>query len=95
MKTTVAMKVMSQTRSVEWTKERIDALQTLEVKQLRANAVRLNDPEIAERCDEVLGARPRGGGPGSRMAPKVKSSAPRARKKKAPAPEAEAAGDSA
>jgi hypothetical protein len=91
VKTTVAMKVMSQTRSVEWTKERIDALQTPEVKQLRANAVRLNDPEIAERCDEVLGARPRGGGPGSRMAPKTKSSTPRVRRKKAP----EAAGESA
>ena len=82
VKSTVAMKVMSQTRSVEWTKERIDALQTLEVKQLRANAVRLNDPEIAERCDEVLGWRPRGGGPGSRIAVKPKSSTPRVRKKK-------------
>jgi len=93
VKTTAAMKVMSQTRSVEWTKERIDALQTLEVKQLRANAERLNDPEIVGRCDEVLGWRPRGGGPGSRIALKPKSSTPRVRKKKAPAPEA--AGESA
>jgi len=91
VKSTVAMKVMSQTRSVEWTKERIDALQTLEVKQLRANAVRLNDPEIAERCDEVLGWRPRGGGPGSRIAVKPKSSTPRVRKKKV----VETTGDSA
>ena len=52
---------MRQTRSVDWTKERIAALATPEVKQLRANAERLNDPEIVERCNEVLSERPRSG----------------------------------
>jgi hypothetical protein len=70
--------LMRPARSVDWTKDRIDMLQTIEVKQLRANAERLNDPEIMQRCDAVLGERPRGGGPGSTK-PKV---APRPRKKK-------------
>ena len=74
-------------RSVDWTKDRIDTLQTPEVKQLRANAERLNDPEIMQRCDAVLGERPRGGGPGSTK-PK---SVPRARKKKAAPVPSEAA----
>jgi hypothetical protein len=78
--------LMKPARSMDWTKERIDALQTPEVKQLRANAERLNDPEIVERCDAVLADRPRGGGPGSVKPPK--STTTRVRKKKAaPAPE--------
>src|SRR5258706_365024 len=48
-------------RSVDWTKDRIAALATPDVKQLRANAVRLNDPEITQRCDDVLEERPRHG----------------------------------
>jgi len=74
------MTIMRPARSVDWTKDRIAALATPEVRQLRANAERLNDPEIMERCDAVLGERPRGGGPGA----KPKSGAPRPRKKKAP-----------
>ncbi|MGH8660916.1 MAG: hypothetical protein ACREUB_04040 [Burkholderiales bacterium] len=58
--------MMKHARRVEWTKERIDALTTPDVRQLRANAERLNDAEIVERCDAVLGGRPRGRGPGSR-----------------------------
>jgi hypothetical protein len=76
--------IVKPARSMDWTKERIDALQTPEVKQLRANAERLNDPEIVGRCDAVLADRPRGGGPGSVKPPK--STTPRTRKKKA-APE--------
>lgn len=45
------------TRTVEWTHERIAALTTAEVQQLRANAERLNSPEIRERCDAVLSER--------------------------------------
>lgn len=45
------------TRTVEWTHERIAALTTPEVQQLRANAERLNSPEIKERCDAVLSER--------------------------------------
>ena len=82
--------IIKPARSMDWTKERIDALQTPEVKQLRANAERLNDPEIVGRCDAVLADRPRGGGPGSVKPPK--STAPRVRKKKAaPATTGEAA----
>jgi hypothetical protein len=52
---------MPSSRSVNWTKERIALLGTIEIKQLRANAERLNDPEIVGRCNEVLGERPRSG----------------------------------
>jgi hypothetical protein len=52
-------------RRVEWTSERIAALTTPDIKQLRLNAERLNEPEIVERCDAVLKARPRGTGPGT------------------------------
>ena len=41
-------------RSVDWTKERIALLGTVEIKQLRANAERLNDPEIVGRCKELI-----------------------------------------
>ena len=53
------MAIMKQpTQSVDWTKERIAALSTLDVRQLRANAERLNRAEIMEGWDEVLGGRP-------------------------------------
>jgi hypothetical protein len=41
-------------QSIDWTKERIAALSTLDIQQLRENAERLNRPEIKERCDQVL-----------------------------------------
>jgi len=44
-------------RTVEWSKERIAALGTAEITQLRVNAERLNDPDIMGRCDEVLKER--------------------------------------
>jgi hypothetical protein len=43
-----------------WTRDRIESLSTLEVRQLGANATRLAEPEIAALCDAVLDARPRG-----------------------------------
>lgn len=49
-------------RSVDWTKERIDALTTPDVRQLRANAERLNAPDVMQLCDAVLSERPRGSG---------------------------------
>jgi hypothetical protein len=53
------MAIMKQpTQSVDWTKERIAALSTLDIRQLRANAERLNRSEVMKRCDEVLGDRP-------------------------------------
>ena len=45
-------------RSIDWTKERIAALSTPDVLQLRINAERLNRAEIKERCDQILGERP-------------------------------------
>ena len=47
---------------MDWTKEKIAALTTPDVRQLRANAERLNVPEVMEVCDAVLGERPKGGG---------------------------------
>jgi hypothetical protein len=46
-----------------WTQEKIESLSTAAVRQLQANALRLNEPEIAALCDAVLGARPRGRAP--------------------------------
>jgi hypothetical protein len=54
-------------RGVIWTKDRINQLTTVEVRQLRANAERLQEAEITAWCDEILGARPKTGGrPGKR-----------------------------
>jgi hypothetical protein len=68
------MNIAKPTRTVEWTSDRIAALTTTEVQQLRANAERLNHPEIKERCDAVLSAR--------RKAANAKSRALRAESKK-------------
>jgi hypothetical protein len=61
------------TRKIEWTSDRISALTTTEIQQLRANAERLNDPEIRKRCDAVLSER--------RKAANARSRALRAEKK--------------
>jgi len=71
------MRTIRPARSVDWTRERIAALATPEVRQLRANAERLNAPEIVQRCDAVLGERPRGAIRGAKPA----SGTPRPRKK--------------
>lgn len=68
------MAILRPTRSVNWTAERIAALATPEVQQLRANAERLNDPEIVERCDAMLRER--------RKAASAKARALQASKKK-------------
>jgi hypothetical protein len=52
--------------AADWPKDRIERLTTPDVLQLRANAERLNEPEVAALCDQVLGARPRSGGARSR-----------------------------
>lgn len=54
------MGVFGSSRAARWTKDRINALTTAEVRQLRANAERLRNTEVAALCDEVLGERPRG-----------------------------------
>ena len=53
------MRLVKPGRSAVWTKERIDALTSAEVRQLRANAERLSEADIA-LCDEILKARPEG-----------------------------------
>ena len=41
-------------RAADWTLDRIQTLSKPEVKQLRANAERLQEPEVVALCDEVL-----------------------------------------
>ena len=55
------MRITRPGRTAQWTREKIESLSTAEVRQLRDNAQRLHEPEIAALCDEVLGGRPRGG----------------------------------
>ncbi len=47
-------------RADSWTRDKIESLSTLEVRQLEANAVRLEETEVAALCEQVLDARPRG-----------------------------------
>ena len=42
---------------MDWTKDRIQTLTKPEVKQLRANAERLQEPEVVALCDEVLSSK--------------------------------------
>jgi hypothetical protein len=62
------MRIVRPGRSVDWTKDKIAALTTLDVRQLRANAVRLNAPDIMERCDAVLSERRKAASAKSRSA---------------------------
>lgn len=55
------MRITRPSRTAQWTREKIDSLSTPEVKQLRDNAQRLHEPEIAALCEQVLVSRPRGG----------------------------------
>jgi hypothetical protein len=54
------MRLVRPGRSAAWTKDRIEGLSTAEVRQLRDNAQRLSESEIAGLCEEVLKARPKG-----------------------------------
>ena len=47
-------------RVAKWDREKIETLGTPELRQLMANAQRLQEPEVAALCNEVLAARPRG-----------------------------------
>ena len=46
--------VFKQSAAQEWTPERIAKLSAQEIKQLRANAERLNEMDIAALCTEAL-----------------------------------------
>lgn len=48
-------------KAVQWTRERIEALGTADVRQLRANAEKLSEPGIVGWCDEILQGRPKTG----------------------------------
>ena len=52
--------IMPRGRVAKWSKEQLDKLNTLELRALLANAERLNEPEVAALCNEILDARPRG-----------------------------------
>jgi hypothetical protein len=54
------MQPLQRPRVALWTREKIESLSTPEVRELRVNALRLGETEIAALCDEVLDARPRG-----------------------------------
>jgi hypothetical protein len=60
------MSIVRPGRSVSWTRERINALTTPDVRQLRANAERLSAPEVMELCDAVLGERRKRGAAGAK-----------------------------
>jgi len=55
-------RVVKRGRAEEWTRERIAQLSAQDIRQLRANAERLNEPGVAALCSEVLveSARPHG-----------------------------------
>ena len=55
------MRLVQPGRSAAWTKERIDALTTPEIRQLRENAQRLGETEIVGLCDEIIKVRPKTG----------------------------------
>jgi len=75
-------------RSVDWTRDRIAALVTADVRQLRVNAERLNDPEIMQLCDAVLDERPRGRSAAARKASPSTTSLPPRKRRKTKVPEA-------
>ena len=54
------MQLLQRGRVAKWTKERLDTLTTIELRQLLANAERLQETEVATLCSELLGGRPRG-----------------------------------
>ena len=53
------MRLVRPGRTAVWTKDRIEALSTAEIRQLRDNAERLSEAEIVGMCDEILKARPK------------------------------------
>ena len=56
----------------EWTRERVMGLPTRDIKQLRENAERLNEPALVTLCSEVLKLQPK-----ARIGQQAKSSPPK------------------
>lgn len=60
-------------RETKWTEERIAALSAEEVRRLRANALRLGDATVADRCASVLARRPRAASNDHERAPSMRA----------------------
>lgn len=60
------MSLMGRGRVASWSREQYDNLSTPELRALMANAERLNEPEVAALCSEILDKRPRGHAPAPR-----------------------------
>ena len=56
---------------MDWTLDRIQTLSKPEVKNLRANAERLQEPGVVALCDKVLGTKPGPAGTGAARAAKA------------------------
>jgi hypothetical protein len=69
------MQPLNRPRVAQWTRDRIESLSTLEVRQLLENALRLAEPEIAALCGAVLDARPRGRAPARKSGRKPRAAA--------------------
>ena len=54
------MRILGRGRVAQWSKEKINAFSTPELRQLLANAERLKETEVAALCNELLSERPRG-----------------------------------
>ena len=64
------MRGLPRGRVAQWSREKIDALNTPELRQLLVNAERLKETEVAALCNELLDARPRGHAAVRRQKPK-------------------------
>jgi hypothetical protein len=42
-----------------WTRDRVAALKTADIRQLRINADKLHERDVVALCDEVLATRPK------------------------------------
>jgi hypothetical protein len=71
-----AQGIFKRGRAAEWTRERIERLPPQDIKQLRANAERLGESELANLCSELLKTARR-----TQTAPR-KASPPRTRARK-------------
>lgn len=54
------MDIMERGRIAQWGREKLNRLSTIELRQLLANAQRLQEAEVAALCHELLDERPRG-----------------------------------
>ena len=60
MKEKYVPRTLPRGRIAQWSREQIAALTTPELRQLFANAKRLNETELAAMCDQLLTDRPNG-----------------------------------